>query len=146
MVCGGFAMPMRKGYADHVFVLTSGETMSLYAAANIGLALENFQGRGYARLSGIILNRRDVPDEDRRVAALAEELGVSVTGTLSRSPMVLKAEKRESAFLQHSRIRKWLRSTGSLPGLLRQRPFISEDKSCFAELNRIPGLKKQMRP
>lgn len=99
VVCGGFAMPMRKGYADHVFVLTSGETMSLYAAANIGLALENFQGRGYARLSGIILNRRDVPDEDRRVAALAEELGVSVTGTLSRSPMVLKAEEEGKCLL-----------------------------------------------
>jgi nitrogenase iron protein NifH len=99
VVCGGFAMPMRKGYADHVFVLTSGETMSLYAAANIGLALENFQGRGYARLSGIILNRRDVPDEDRRVAALAEELGVSVTGTLSRSPMVLRAEEEGKCLL-----------------------------------------------
>ena len=100
VVCGGFAMPMRKGYADHVFIMTSGETMSLYAAANIGLALENFSGRGYARLSGIILNRRDVPDEEDRVSALAAELHSNITGTLSRSPFVLKAEEKGQCLLQ----------------------------------------------
>ena len=31
VVCGGFSMPMRSGYADQVFVLTSGENMSIYA-------------------------------------------------------------------------------------------------------------------
>lgn len=100
VVCGGFAMPMRKGYADHVFILTSGETMSLYAAANIGLALENFSGRGYARLSGIILNRRDLPDEEKRVSALAEELHTGMTGTLSRSLLVLRAEEEGQCLLQ----------------------------------------------
>ncbi len=100
VVCGGFAMPMRKGYADHVFILTSGETMSIYAAANIGLALENFSGRGYAHMSGIILNRRDVPDEENRVRALASELKSDVTGTLSRSPMVLRAEEEGQCLLQ----------------------------------------------
>lgn len=100
VVCGGFAMPMRKGYADHVFVLTSGETMSLYAAANIGLALENFSGRGYARLSGIILNRRDVPDEENRVSALARELKTGLTASLSRSSLVLKAEEEGRCLLQ----------------------------------------------
>ena len=100
VVCGGFAMPMRKGYADHVFILTSGETMSLYAAANIGLALENFSGRGYARMSGIILNRRDVPDEENRVSALASELDTDLTGTLSRSPLVLRAEEEGQCLLQ----------------------------------------------
>ena len=100
VVCGGFAMPMRKGYADHVFIMTSGETMSIYAAANIGLALENFSGRGYARMSGIILNRRDVPDEESRVSALAAELHSELTGTLSRSPLVLKAEEEGQCLLQ----------------------------------------------
>lgn len=100
VVCGGFAMPMRKGYADHVYILTSGETMSIYAAANIGLALENFSGRGYAHMSGIILNRRDVPDEENRVRALASELKSDVTGALSRSPLVLKAEEEGQCLLQ----------------------------------------------
>ena len=100
VVCGGFAMPMRKGYADHVFILTSGESMSIYAAANIGLALENFAGRGYARMAGLILNRKDVPDEDSRVSALASELGTGVIGTLSHSATVLKAEEQGQCLLQ----------------------------------------------
>ncbi|MBR2263158.1 MAG: AAA family ATPase, partial [Firmicutes bacterium] len=52
VVCGGFSMPMRKGYADKIFVVCSGEKMSRYAAANICMAVDNFKGRGYAGLGG----------------------------------------------------------------------------------------------
>ena len=60
VVCGGFTMPMRKGYADKVFIVTSGENMSIHAAANIAMAIDNFKNRGYASLGGLILNRRNV--------------------------------------------------------------------------------------
>ena len=43
VVCGGFSMPMRRGYADKVFVITSGENMAIHAAANIAMAVENFK-------------------------------------------------------------------------------------------------------
>ena len=43
VVCGGFAAPIRKGYADDVLIVTSGEKMALYAANNIATAVENFQ-------------------------------------------------------------------------------------------------------
>lgn len=42
VVCGGFAMPLRGGYADVVLVVTSGELMSLYAAGNICSAVREF--------------------------------------------------------------------------------------------------------
>ena len=100
VVCGGFAMPMRSGYADHVFIVTSGENMSVYAAANIGLALQGFSSRGYAHMSGIILNRREAADEENRVSALAKELGTQVVGRLSRSPLVLRAEEEGKCLLQ----------------------------------------------
>ena len=35
VVCGGFAAPIREGYADKVLIVTSGEKMALYAANNI---------------------------------------------------------------------------------------------------------------
>ena len=57
VVCGGFTMPMRDGYADKVFVVTSGENMSIHAAANIAVAVDQFKDRGYAQLGGLILNR-----------------------------------------------------------------------------------------
>jgi nitrogenase iron protein NifH len=93
VVCGGFSMPMRKGYADRVFILTSGETMSIYAAANIAMAVKNFKGRGYASLGGLILNRRNVPDEDAKVAQLAADFETAVAGSLDWSETVQQAER-----------------------------------------------------
>lgn len=93
VVCGGFSMPMRGGYADKVFIITSGENMAIHAAANIGAAVENFKGRGYAPLGGLILNRRDVKNEDEKVAELAEDLGTAIIGSLSRSETVQAAEE-----------------------------------------------------
>ena len=93
VVCGGFSMPMRTGYADKVFVITSGENMAIHAAANIAMAVENFKGRGYAQMGGIILNRRNVKNEDAKVQELAEDISSAVVGTLSRSDTVQEAEE-----------------------------------------------------
>ena len=93
VVCGGFSMPMRGGYADQVFVITSGENMAIHAAANIAMAIDGFKGRGYATLGGIILNRRNVKNEDAKVAELAEDIHSQVIATLSRSDTVQDAEE-----------------------------------------------------
>ena len=92
VVCGGFSMPMRGGYADKVFVITSGENMAIHAAATIAVALDGFKDRGYATLGGIILNRRNVRDEDAKVAELASDINSEVIGELSRSETVTDAE------------------------------------------------------
>ena len=92
VVCGGFSMPMRGGYADKVFVITSGENMAIHAAANIAVAIDGFKGRGYAELGGIILNRRNVKDEDAKVEELAKDIESKIIGTLSRSDTVQEAE------------------------------------------------------
>ena len=93
VVCGGFTMPMRPGYAQHVFVVTSGENMSIHAAANIAVAVENFGSRGYADFAGLILNRRNVKNEEAKVSELAEDIHSSVVGALDRSDLVLEAEE-----------------------------------------------------
>ncbi|MFR8250005.1 MAG: hypothetical protein ACLVAT_13675 [Lachnospiraceae bacterium] len=59
VVCGGFAAPIREGYADKVLIVTSGEKMALYAANNISSAVRNFEDRSYARVFGIVLNHRN---------------------------------------------------------------------------------------
>ena len=66
-------MPMRKGYADKVFIITSGENMAIHAGANIAMAVQNFKNRGYASLGGIILNRRNVKREEEKVQELADD-------------------------------------------------------------------------
>ena len=93
VVCGGFTMPMRPGYAEKVFVVTSGENMSIHAAANIAVAVEGFGNRGYAEFAGLILNRRNVKNEDEKVAELAADIRSRIVGTLDRSDTVLDAEE-----------------------------------------------------
>lgn len=93
VVCGGFSMPMRGGYADKVFVISSGENMAIHAAANIAVAVDGFKDRGYAQLGGIILNRRNVKNEDEKVQELAEDISSEVIAALSRSDTVQEAEE-----------------------------------------------------
>lgn len=92
VVCGGFAMPLRGSYSDVVFVVTSGELMSLYAASNIAQAVRNFKTRGYARFGGLILNRRNVEGERAQVEELAAQLETGIVADLPRSPQVQEAE------------------------------------------------------
>jgi nitrogenase iron protein NifH len=92
VVCGGFAMPMRSGYADEVAIISSGEMMALYAAHNIANALGNFAARGYATLAGIIQNSRNIPGEDDLVRRAAAEMKTRVIGIVPRSDMVQRAE------------------------------------------------------
>lgn len=75
VVCGGFAMPIRGGYAKDVYVVSSGEMMSLYAANNIASAIRNFGKRGYAQLRGLILNAKNIENEREIVAKAVEEIG-----------------------------------------------------------------------
>ena len=92
VVCGGFAMPIRGGYADHVFIVTSGEMMSLYAATNIASAIKNFGNRNYAKLGGIILNEKNVENERELTEKMVQEIGSQIIASVPRSGMVQKAE------------------------------------------------------
>ena len=100
VVCGGFTMPMRKGYADHVCIVTSGENMSIYAAANIAMAISNFRNRGYADLAGLILNRRDVPREEEKVKELCADLQTEIIGDIGRSLLIPEAEETGRILLE----------------------------------------------
>ena len=100
VVCGGFSMPIRKGYAQNVFIVTSGENMSIYAASNIALAVENFRGRGYADLGGLILNRRGVENEKEKVEILAGDFHTEIAGDLPYSETVQKAEPLQKTVIE----------------------------------------------
>ncbi len=92
VVCGGFAMPIRGGYADEVCIVTSGEMMSLYAACNIASAVKSFGKRGYASLRGLILNGKNIENEDALVSKAAQEIETTVLYRLPRDSAVQQAE------------------------------------------------------
>lgn len=94
VVCGGFAMPIRGGYAREVYIVSSGEMMSLYAANNIATAIRGFGKRGYARLQGLILNAKNIENEEAVVKEALKEIGTEMVQYIPRSPDIQTAEAK----------------------------------------------------
>ena len=94
VVCGGFAMPIRGGYADNVFIVTSGEMMSLYAATNIVTAIENFAKRGYAKFSGLILNKRNIENELEVAQKATKEMNGEIICVIERDNLIQVSENQ----------------------------------------------------
>ena len=74
--------------------------MAIHAAANIAEAVRNFELRGYATLGGIILNRRNVKNEEDKVLELAEDLKSKITGYLDFSTDVQDADELRKTVLE----------------------------------------------
>ena len=100
VVCGGFSMPMRAGYADKIFIITSGEYMAIHAAVNIATAIDNFKDRGYASLGGVILNKRNVKNEEEKVNEFIENIDSKLVGILDRDEIVVVAEEDKKTVLE----------------------------------------------
>lgn len=92
VVCGGFAMPIREGYAEEIYIVCSGEYMALFAANNISKGIKKFGERGYARLGGLICNSRMVENEFEMVSEFARRLNTKMIHFVPRSRDVQRAE------------------------------------------------------
>ena len=103
VVCGGFAAPIREGYAQQVLIVTSGEKMALYAANNIQTAVKNFEDRSYAKVLGLILNHRNVENETEKVASFAKEHGLSIIGEIPRSDDIIRFEEEGKTVIEGDR-------------------------------------------
>lgn len=102
VVCGGFAMPIREGKAQEIYLVTSGEMMSLYAANNIATGILKFAASGKTRLGGIICNCRNVVGELELVHTFADELGSSVVGVIPRDNVVQASELNKQTVIQYA--------------------------------------------
>ncbi len=96
VVCGGFAVPMRKGYAREVYIVTSGEYLSIFAANNICKAVR----RVGARLGGLICNSRDVAGEREIVSRFAEKIGCKVIGIIPRDEAIQICESKRKTVIE----------------------------------------------
>lgn len=95
VVCGGFAMPIREGFAREIYIVTSGEMMALYAANNICRAVRRFVDNGVPiRLGGLICNARNTHQEVHTIRAFAQELNCRLVRVVPRSRDVQIAESR----------------------------------------------------
>lgn len=92
VVCGGFAMPMREGKAQEIYIVVSGEMMAMYAANNICKGIVKFAEAGNVRLGGLICNSRKVDNEMSMIEELARKLGTQMIHFVPRDNMVQRAE------------------------------------------------------
>lgn len=102
VVCGGFAMPIREGYATDIYIVSSGELMSLYAANNISKGIRRFAVRGKVRLAGIIGNSRNTPGEKELLTEFATRLGTRLVAFVPRDKIVNLAENQRQTVLQYA--------------------------------------------
>lgn len=92
VVCGGFAMPIREGYAKEIYIVASGELMALYAANNICKGIKKYAQSGGVRLGGIICNSRKCDNEQELLEKFCETIGTQLIQFIPRDNVVQKAE------------------------------------------------------
>jgi nitrogenase iron protein NifH len=101
VVCGGFAMPMREGKAQEIYIVVSGEMMAMYAANNICKGIVKFAEAGNVRLGGLICNSRKVDNEAAMIEELARRLGTQMIHFVPRDNMVQRAEINRKTVIEH---------------------------------------------
>jgi len=92
VVCGGFAMPIRDGKAEEIYIVCSGEMMAMYAANNICKGIMKYAQSGTVRLGGLICNSRNVDNEKEMIEELARQIGTQMIYFVPRDNMVQRAE------------------------------------------------------
>ncbi|MBO3462322.1 nitrogenase iron protein [Aetokthonos hydrillicola Thurmond2011] len=94
VVCGGFAMPIREGKAQEIYIVTSGEMMAMFAANNIARGVLKYAHTGGVRLGGLICNSRKVDREIDLISTLAARLSTQMIHFVPRDNIVQHAELR----------------------------------------------------
>jgi nitrogenase iron protein NifH len=102
VVCGGFAMPIREGKAQEIYIVCSGEMMAMYAANNISKGILKYATSGKVRLGGLICNSRNTDCEADLIDALAKRLGTQMIHFVPRDNEVQRAELRRMTVIEYS--------------------------------------------
>ena len=102
VVCGGFAMPIREGKAEEIYIVCSGEMMAMYAANNIAKGILKYSSSGKVRLGGLICNSRNTDREADLIEALAKRLGTQMIHFVPRDNQVQRAELRRMTVIEYS--------------------------------------------
>lgn len=85
VVCGGFFEPLKRKKVEEMYIVTSGEFNSLFAANNLCRGYTNcrLQERGI-KLAGIIGNCRGIPHEREIIETFCRAVGVKLIALIPR--------------------------------------------------------------
>lgn len=156
VVCGGFAVPIRNEYADAVYIVTSGEFMSIYSANNILRGVTHYNESKH-RIGGIIFNRRNIDGEEERVRRFCEAVGLPILIDIPRSNEFAVAEKQGKTLVEcmpesdiTSNIHRLAGNIVNEPTLYEAKPLSETDLEQVVLGKRIsgnvPAYKKENKP
>ena len=101
VVCGGFAQPMRSGYAREIYLVTCGEALTLFQVNNIIKAAHKLAGMGAdVGIAGIIDNMRGVSREREIVEEFGSLVGIPIIEHIPRSKTVQNAEMQGKTVIE----------------------------------------------
>jgi nitrogenase iron protein NifH len=92
VVCGGFAVPIREGIAQHVFTVSSADFMSIYASNNLFRGITKYSNSGGALLGGVIANSINLPYAKEIVDDFVLKTKTKVVEYIPRSVTVAQCE------------------------------------------------------
>src|ERR1035437_3775639 len=129
VVCGGFAMPIRDGKAEEIYIVCSGEMMAMYAANNICKGILKFAQTGVVRLGGIICNSRKVDNEKEMIEQFAKLLGTQMIHFVPRDNDVQRPEINRKTGIegnpkggQAEKYRRWAGAINKKKNLVTPKP------------------------
>jgi nitrogenase iron protein NifH len=92
VVCGGFAVPVREGIAEHVFTVSSADFMAVYAANNLFKGIHKYSKAGGALLGGVIANSINAPYSKDIIDDFVAKTQTQVVEYVPRSVTVTQSE------------------------------------------------------
>ena len=92
VVCGGFAVPVREGIAEHVFTVSSSDFMAIYAANNLFRGIQTYSKKGGALLGGVIANSINTDFHRQILDDFVARTDTQVVEYIPRSLAVTQAE------------------------------------------------------
>lgn len=102
VVCGGFAVPIREGIAEHVFTVSSADFMAIYAANNLFKGIKKYSNSGGALLGGLIANSINAPYAKEIVDDFVQRTQTQVIEYVPRSVTVTQAELQGKTTIEAS--------------------------------------------
>ena len=100
VVCGGFSMPIRQGYAEETYLVSSGELEALFAVSNICKAVARFTARSGSRLGGIIGNLRELKNEEALLEEFASKMNTQIIGFIPYSEKIKECSGKGATLFQ----------------------------------------------
>lgn len=102
VVCGGFAVPIREGIAEHVFTVSSADFMSVYASNNLFKGIQKYSNSGGALLGGVIANSINLPYAKDIVDDFARVTNTQIVEYVPRSVTVTQSELKGKTTIENA--------------------------------------------